>query len=404
MPNDSIASRYKLDPRGLNLSDANLDCPEVSAVGPELVGLRLRDPEHRRVLLAAVSACRDRLLGQGIDLTAYDVAANVADLEDFRRALDIPLININSNVNGSRVMETYVRTHPDVFRAFVMDSPALATPDVLTIGPAALDLAIERLSAACAAQPVCHDRMPDVSGAIREATEKLDATPVTIDVDGTLAAIQFGHPIRVVIDGAAYLRYVRHTVGGFGGALSSEVVRTTEEVLAGTLGPDDSIATTLASDPGDCLGLLPRCDRVNFGALYSLVCGSLGPSIDHGRLEADIAGRAAYADLFDPSPLLTACEVWPAGPAPVPPAPWPVDVPTLVLRGWFDPYSTPPDDIKAAIGGPNTYIYDVPNQSYNALGEVDCPRLIRNAWIDAPGAPPADVSCLADIAPVIVAP
>ena len=204
---------YKLDPRGLNLSDANLDCPEVIAVGPELVGLRLRDPEHRRVLLAAVSACRDRLLGQDIDLTAYDVAANVADLEDFRRALDIPLININANVNGSRVMETYVRTHPDVFRAFVMDSPALATPDVLTIGPAALDLAIERLSAACAAQPVCHDRMPDVSGAIREATEKLDATPVTIDVDGTLAAIQLGHPIRVVIDGAAYLRYVRHTSG-----------------------------------------------------------------------------------------------------------------------------------------------------------------------------------------------
>ncbi len=143
---------------------------------------------------------------------------------------------------------------------------------------------------------------------------------------------------------------------------------------------------------------------MNFGALYSLVCGTLGPSIDHGRLEADIAGRAAYADLFDPSPLLTACEVWPTGPAPVPPPPWPVDVPTLAMRGWFDPYSTPPDDIKAAIGGPNTYIYDVPNQSYNSFGEVDCPRLIRNAWIDAPDAPPVDVSCLADIAPIDLGP
>ena len=154
---------YKLDPRGLDLSDANLDCPEVSAVGPELVGLRLRDPEHRRVLLAAVSACRDRLLGQGIDLTAYDVAANVADLEDFRRALDIPLVNVGSNVNGSRVVETYVRTYPGVVRTLIMDSPALATPDVLTIGPAALDLAIERLSAACADQPACRSRMPDLS-------------------------------------------------------------------------------------------------------------------------------------------------------------------------------------------------------------------------------------------------
>jgi pimeloyl-ACP methyl ester carboxylesterase len=395
---------YKLDPRGLSLSDANLDCPEVGAVGPELVGLRLRDPEHRRVLLAAVSACRDRLLSQGIDLTAYDVAANVADLEDFRKALDIPLVNAGSNVNGSRVAETFVRTHPDVVRSFIMDSPALSTPDVLTIGPAALDLAIERLSAACADQPACRSRVPDLSGAIREATEKLDATPLMIDVDGTLEAIRLGHPIRVVIDGAAYLRYVRHTLAAAGGAVSGEVVRTTVKVLAGTLGPDDPMASTLASDPGDCLGLMPRCDRMNFGALYSLLCGTLGPSIDQDRLKGDIAGRAAYADLFDPSPLLTPCEVWPTGPAPGPPLVWPVDVPTLAMRGWFDPFSTPPDDIKAAIGGPNTYIYDVPNQSYNAFGEVDCPRLIRNAWIDAPNAPPVDVSCLADIPPIVVAP
>ena len=397
-------STYRLDPRGLDLSSANLDCPEVSAAGPELVGLRLRDPEHRRVLLAAVGACRDRLLGQGIDLTAYDVAASVADLEDFRRALDIPLVNLNANVNGSRVMETFVRTYPDVVRTFIMDSPSLSTPDLLTIGPATFDLAIERLSDACADQPLCRSRTPDLSRAIREATAKLDATPLTIDVDGTLAAIRLGRPIRVVIDGAAYLRYVRHTLAAAGGALSSEVVRTTEKVLAGTLRPDDPFATTLASDPGDCLGLLPRCDRVNFGALYSLVCGTLGPSIDQARLKADIAGRAAYADLFEPSPLLTACDVWPTGDPPGTPAAWPVNVPTLVVRGWVDPFSTPPDDIKSAIGGPNTYIYDVPNQSYNALGEVDCPRLIRNAWMDAPNAPPADVSCLAEIAPIIVAP
>ena len=70
------------------------------------------------------------------------------------------------------------------------------------------------------------------------------------------------------------------------------------------------------------------------------------------------------------------------------------------MRGSLDPYSTPPDDIVEAIGGPRTYVYEVPNQSYNAFGEVDCPRLIRNAWIDAPDAAPADVSCLSEIAPV----
>ena len=166
-----------------------------------------------------------------------------------------------ANLNGSRVMETYVRTHPDVVRAFVMDSPALATPDVLTIGPAALDLAIERLSAACTDQPACHSRTPDLSKAIREATEKLDAAPITIDVDGTLEAIRLGHPIRVVIDGAAYLRYVRHTLGGRRWRAlrrcrphHREGPRWNDR--AGRYDRDDA-----PSDPGDCLGLLPRCDR-----------------------------------------------------------------------------------------------------------------------------------------------
>ena len=395
---------YKLDPRGLDLSSANLDCPEVSAAGPELVGLRLRDPEHRRVLLAAVSACRDRLLGQGIDLTAYDVAANVADLEDFRRALDIPLVNADSNVNGSRVAETYVRTYPGGVRTFIMDSPSLSTPDVLTIGPAALDLAIERLSAACADQPACRSRTPDLSRAIREATEKLDATPLTIDVDGTLAAIRLGHPIRVVIDGAAYLRYVRHTLAAAGGALSGEVVRVTEKVLAGTLGPDDTIATTLASDPGDCLGLLPRCDR---GELRRAVLARLRHArpVDRSRsIGSRHRGPRCLRRPLRPESATDCVRRMAHRPGTGTPAAWPVDVPTLAMRGWFDPYSTPPDDIKAAIGGPNTYIYDVPNQSYNAFGEVDCPRLIRNAWIDAPNAPPVDVSCLADIAPIDLGP
>jgi pimeloyl-ACP methyl ester carboxylesterase len=354
------------------------------------------------VLVAAIGECRDRLMDQGIDLAAYAVAATVADYEDLRRAIGIPLVNVNANLNGSRISSEYVRTHPDVVRVLIMDSPALASPDVLTVAPAALDLAIENLSAMCAAQPTCHARIPDLAVAIQEATRKLDASPVTLEIDGTVEAIRLGRPIQVVIDGAAYLRFVRHTLGIDGGELAGEIVRTTERVLAGTLGPNDGMPNILAVDGGTCIGLMPGCGTMSFGSLYSLTCGSLAPATDQARLEADIAGRPAYADLFAPSALLAACDVWPKASAEAPVGAWPAEMPTLVMRGALDPYSTPLPDVERAIGGPDTYVYEVPNQSYNSFGEVDCPRLIRNAWIDAPNAPPADVSCLKEIAPILL--
>ena len=100
-------------------------------------------------------------------------------------------------------------------------------PTTLTVAPAAFDLAIENLSSECAAQPACQARFPDLRAAIQEATEKLDAAPVTIEVDGTVEAARVGHPIKVVVDGAAYLRFVRYTLGSGGGELAAEIVRTT---------------------------------------------------------------------------------------------------------------------------------------------------------------------------------
>ena len=88
---------YLMDERGVGLSEPNLDCPEVHAAAPVLVGFRLRDPAHRATLLAAVGACHDRLVAAGVDLAAYDIAAIAQDHEDLRIALGLPVMNVGSN-------------------------------------------------------------------------------------------------------------------------------------------------------------------------------------------------------------------------------------------------------------------------------------------------------------------
>lgn len=390
---------YLLDPRGIGHSKPSLDCPEVTAVGPALVGLRLRDPARRTILLGAVAICHDRLVGQGIDLAAYDLAANANDVEDLRTTLGIASWNINTNGSANRIAFEVTRRFPGGLRSVVVDSPSLPTPDFFTIGPAALDLAISGVVAACGVQPACDRAYPGLEAMIRTAVAQLDARPQTFDVTTSVAAIQLGHPIRVVVDGAALLRWIRWSLGSQGGKGSTPVPATVRSVLNGKLSATDGAVINLASDVGDCLGVLAQCEQLNLGALYSIVCRDVAGHIDQGRLQASIDGRPAYADVFSPSPLLAPCDAWrvqPAGPGPE--GPITGGIPILVLRGAFDPFSAPSSEVEEATAGlDNVYVLDIPNQSYNALGYTECPRAIRNAWIDAPNAPPTDTNCLATI-------
>jgi hypothetical protein len=287
-----------------------------------------------------------------------------------------------------------------------VDYPTLPTPDYLTVGPAALDLAISRLVAACGTEPACNHGYPDIDAMIRDAITRLDAKPVTLDVTTTVAAIQAGHPIRVVIDGAALVRFIRGSLAADGGQGASDVPRTVRAVLDGKLDADSQVAVRLASDAGDCLGLLPLCDVINFGALYSIVCRDMATQIDQSSLNASIDGRSAYADVFAPSPLMAPCDVWPTGhPDPAPSGPVTGGTPTLIMRGAFDPFSSPPSDINHAVNGlSNVFVLEIPNQSYNALGFNECGLPIRNAWIDAPADPPADTSCLSQIPTIPLGP
>jgi pimeloyl-ACP methyl ester carboxylesterase len=396
---------YLIDPRGIGHSVPSLDCPEVRVIGPDLAGLRLHDPTRRALLLKAVSACHDRLVGQGIDLSTYDLAANAADIEDLRTALKIGSWNLMTNGDASRLAFEVAQRYPAGLRSLIIDSPNLPSPDSMSIGPEALDFATTRVVSACEAQPACQRAFPDVGAMIRNAISALEAKPVTIQVADTVDAIRLGHPISVVIDGAAIVRILRFSFGSGGASRVGVGLATVRDAVDGKLNESDPNVQAIASDVGDCVGLLPNCERPNLGALYSILCRNYATQPDTSGLSASIAGRPAYQDVFSPSPLLAPCGAWGVTPAAARPSGSPTGgVPTLILRGAFDPYSAPPTEVmKSAAGAPNVYLVDIPNQSYNALGYTECPRAIRNAWIDAPAAAP-DTSCLSAIPPIALAP
>ena len=398
---------YVVDMRGIGHSEPNLDCPEVPAAGPNLTGLPLGDATHRTTLLAAVRSCHDRLTGSGVDLAAYDLAADAADLEDLRLALGVDRWDVGANGSASRIGFEMAARYPNSIRALYADSPSLPTPDQLSVGPAAFNSALDRLASACRAEPTCSRQMPDLPAALDEAVAKLERHPLRFDVDGIPGATQIGHPIRVVVDGAALLRWIRASLSVDGGNNAGFIVRDVLRVLDGRVTATDPLVFALASDPGDCLGLYTGCGRMTFGALYSIVCRDVGPGVDRAAIDQAVRGRHAWARLFDPAVVLAPCDAWsvaPGGTGKAPGSPT-AGVRSLLMSGVFDPFTIPSAQLAAATADdPNATVLEIPNQSYNVLGYTECPRTIRNVWLDLAAGPPPDTSCLGQIGPLNLKP
>ncbi len=151
-----------LDQRGIGHSEPTLGCPEVGRLGERLLGARLSDATVREDLRSAVKACHDRLTGEGIDLSAYNLAESDADGEDLRRALGIPRWNIGSYGSASRIALEIVRRFPEHVRALWLDTPQFPQVDELTLG-------LTEISADCAADQACSRWFPDLSNALQEA-------------------------------------------------------------------------------------------------------------------------------------------------------------------------------------------------------------------------------------------
>src|SRR5271169_4062402 len=83
-----------MNQRGVADTQPALTCPEIDLFNIEAIGLRYDSPDTRKLHVAATKACHDRLVKQGIDLSAYNTSENSADFADLRKALKIKQWNV----------------------------------------------------------------------------------------------------------------------------------------------------------------------------------------------------------------------------------------------------------------------------------------------------------------------
>jgi pimeloyl-ACP methyl ester carboxylesterase len=314
------------DQRGTGYSQPRLDCPERTSITGALLERGLSASGNDQIILDAFRRCRDRLVGQGIDLAAYHSAASAADLNDLRLVLGYDKLNLYAVSYGTRLALTLMRDHPESVRRAVLDSVYPLQVNLYTALAPNAERAFQVFFARCAADASCNASYPDLRGVFYRLVDQLNASPVSLPFSAG------GAEYQVRVDGSLLIDVL--FVGLYNPAVTASMPKMIHDISEGNFGILRE-RLTLYFDTSSALGMQ-----------MSVQCAEEIPL--NAAQEAFTAAQGlmpAIAAFYPASvqPLFAACREWTAvAPDPRENLPVSSDIPTLILAGDHDPI-TPPD-------------------------------------------------------------
>ncbi|MFG2981089.1 alpha/beta fold hydrolase [Streptomyces sp. NPDC048258] len=374
--------------RGTYSADPALTCRNIDEFNAGAVGLVYDAPSTEREHVDATKACREKLAGSGADLRAYNDIESAADYADLRTALGIKEWNVFGISYGTHLALAYMRLHPEGIRSVGIDGilPPARAGAAATWSSARQGL--DGLFKACAEQPACNRRYPNVSATFDRLVRELEAKPVTT----TVALPDSPKPVKVVLDGGALLNWMvsaTHVAPG--------VPRSLDELAHGK---PQGIAEQWAGSKFSPQAI----GRVSHGLAYGVFCSEWVPY--ETEAQAVRAGQEAFptfpASVLAQAPqipfLRSDCEAWN-----VPAAPSSIrdvtrsDIPTLVLSGGFDSQTGADNGPYVARTLSRATVVTVPYVPHVVFATSKCAQAITASFFDTPTAP--NTACVKDLKP-----
>lgn len=372
------------DQRGVGFSTPNLNCPESDEV--VYANFATTDPtevEAQR-MEESFAACRERLVGQGVDLDGYDTEESAADVADLRLALGIDEWNLRGVSYGSILAQEVVRTHPEGIRAALIDSTI--PPDEPGGGVDRAEgarRAFGELADACTADPSCASRYGDVEALIAEAAAALDAEPhrTTVVVPDT------GEERDVAITGQDLY------AGLFRAMYDDALIPILPFAISSIADGDRSIIDTLAAEA------IPFAAAQQEAMTAAVTCADRGRLLDPDVVAPYLEEHPEMGALVTILVPETSCEGWDVAPnrAEFNELLTETDVPLLLMAGRFDPVTPSPGTARVAEALGQELIL-VPTAGHGGIS-VPCGNDIWFAFLDDPTATP-DTSCIDALPPV----
>ncbi len=364
------------DQRGVGLSEPALDCPEYDQAALETYGADVSSEEAQDRLFTAVKACRDRLVGEGVNLAAYTSATSAADVHDLMQALGYDRYNLYGGSYGTRLALTIMRDYPEEVRSAVLDSVEPLQVAALDVRALYAQRALERVFAQCASSETCNQQHPDLAGSFFSVVETLEEKPLPVDVGGKTYLVGADEFIQLLIMGMV-------DPSGISGL--PNLIDLAASGQTNWLAPQVQMVFSLRGIIWEGLHFSVLCaEEVPFNSAEA--ASEINAGVHPAIVRALDADELAF--------LVRLCEMWGAAEAdPIEAEPVRVDVPALILTGEFDPFVPLEFAQGAAEYLPRAQSFVIPGHGHDVVSSSLCARKIMKQFLDAPEQTP-DTSCL----------
>ena len=368
--------------RGTGLEAPDFNCPElvdprVWAGATEQPGSK--GPSWPRFAAAAVE-CWERLLAEGVDLTAYNSRETAADLEDLRLALGIEAWSLYGISYGTRIALTVMRHHPEGLESVILDSvfppQAPATLDY----PRFYQASLNRLFGDCRKVAYCRRNFPRLDLKFEELRLRLAEQPEEISVGGMGAWPK----LHIRLDDVALLEIVHHAL--YWWDLTDFLPMAIDQASIG----DFMLIEMLAAE-------YYVTDEPSFfspAVALSYVCHEEAPFETEEQRAQAIRTVGRFKGMIENDPIERLCPMWPAGQASaIEDTPVKSLIPTLLLAGSYDPVT--PIDLarQAAETLEKAYVFEFRNVGHAVFDSHPCARTLVTNFLADPSRKP-DAVCL----------
>lgn len=367
------------DQRGVGLSMPTLECQEIRDLDIELLDDLLEPEQYTVREIEALTACRDRLAADGVDLTQYNSRTNAADVADLRTALGYAEWNLYGISYGTRLALTTMRDNPAGIRSIILDSTVPLQTDLISSIPATADRAFDQFFNSCAASATCAATFPNLETSFFALQDSLDAQAASIEVTDFLSGDSY--PALLTGDDVIGLM--------FQSLYSEQLIPILPDVITDASNGDLGGLEQLAS-------LFFTNDRfISVGMYLAVQCNEEYPFSSVSAVEDAVNAYPEVAALFgDIEGEFEECMVWGAGTADgVEDDPVTSTLPTLILGGVFDPITPPSFGMQAAETLPNSFFFEFPGLGHGVSTAHACPLAITLDFLEDPLSAP-DAGCI----------
>jgi len=377
------------DQRGVGLSEPALECPEFMQALLDLMDEP--DPDVAlQTQFDAVMACRDRLVSEGHNLSAYNTTQNAADVNSIRIALGYDQVNLYGGSYGSLLAQATMRDYPEGIRSVVLTSVLPLEKSLFVEGSTTIAKAIMHLLDTCANDEVCSNAYPDLQKVLFEVVDRLDADPVPITVTNPLD----GQSYDALLTGNSVLSNLVSIL------YQTDLIPSMPQAIYDVYNGDYDLITQLSSIR------LALFDAVSRGMMYSVLCTEdlIGRTPEdllnvRAELPRQLAGIASSEVIVEYGSF-GICGNWPVEQSDASTKePVVRDIPTLVLGGEFDPITPPEYGELVAENLSHSYNFELLGVGHFIIAD-ECARNIAGIFFDDPTRAP-DSNCVNEMTGVV---